>query len=65
MIVSLRSIQNIQSYLQDKPLIIYGLEIFPRDYPLLHINSFEGYSIQYKTDKMVNDHSNSCKKVAI
>ena len=39
----------------------YSFEIFPDTILLLHIKGFEGYSSQYKIDKMVNNHLNSCK----
>ena len=37
-----------------------AMNFFP-DTHLLHIYGFEGYLSQYKTDEIVNNHSNSCK----
>ena len=39
-----------------------ALKFFPETIILLlHIYGFEGYSSRYKSDEMVNNHSNSCK----
>ena len=40
---------------------LYGLEIFFRDYPFIKSGRFEGIINWSKIDRMVNDHSSSCK----
>ena len=44
----------------EKTINALAMKFFPDTILLLHVYGF-GYSSQYKIDKMVNNHSNSCK----
>ena len=56
-VTNYNNLQNLQSYLQDKPLIIWPQNLSRDYYPfILKVDDFEGFSNQKKFDKIVNDH---------
>ena len=56
MMISLKNVQNLYSYLQEKPLITWPS---PDTILLLKVDRFEGILNRIKIYGMVNDHSSS------